>query len=44
MVNKIFIHGGSSRITKFIVANFEKKNLFDEYHVFVRDLEHAQSN
>ena len=44
MVNKIFIHGGSSIITKFIVENFEKKKLFDEYHVFVRDLKRARSN
>ena len=44
MFNKIFIHGGSSEITKFIIENFEKKDLFDEYHIFVRDFKRAKSN
>ena len=41
-MKKIFIHGGSSEITKFLIEYLY--NSYEEFHVFVRDLEKAKDN
>ena len=44
MINtrKIFLHGGSSLISKSLISKF--KNDFDELHVFCRDIKKAKNN
>ena len=41
-MKKIFIHGGSSEITKYLVKDFY--DTYDEFHIFVRNLEKAKNS
>ncbi len=41
-MKKIFIHGGSSEITKYLINDLY--DLFDEFHIFVRNLDKAKKN
>ena len=41
-MNKIFIHGGSSDITKYLIGYLY--DTFDEFHIFVRNIEKAKKN
>jgi hypothetical protein len=41
-MNKIFIHGGSSEITKYLIDDLY--DTFDEFHIFVRNIEKAKIN
>jgi short-subunit dehydrogenase len=41
-MGKIFIHGGSSEITKYLIDYLY--NTFDEFHIFVRNIEKAKKN
>ena len=41
-MNKIFIHGGSSEITKYLIGYLY--DTFDEFHIFARNIEKAKKN
>jgi len=41
-VKKLFIHGGSSKITKYLIKYYYPS--YDEFHVFVRDINKAKQN
>ncbi len=41
-MSKIFIHGGSSEITKYLIEDLY--DTFNEFHIFVRNIEKAKKN
>lgn len=41
-MNKIFIHGGSSEITKYLIGHLY--STFDEFHIFARNIEKTKKN